>query len=510
MQGGDASRFKPIIEDIRERSKNGAGELFLDDLGLVTNQILAEVNSVRSIADLEKNVQEAETLDFESLQAVFETLKHATNQELPYPIPNDKKRTLKDFLAEIQATLKAMNEHQLKLGPTEILFRADLQLDSLLQYALMCLIDQEAVLAKVEQQILEKLKSIPNDTIADIWGQIKSEFDKGAFAEGLPNDPDILGESFFHQGPPIETRKKIAAFLIRYKSKLWLQAFQQGMQSFPMRSPGVARLSLLRRDGSINTLSSSDLLLFNSVLRTVVLWELATYKTPDYLLRRFGCGKAGRFLGSNEYARVKAALEKLLPSNRLRYVSFLLDELLNLVNLTSVYFIRDNPIERVLRAYKLSLELFASEVNKEISTYKTREKEIRLQKEICRVLLQKDIYSYGVLFGNSEIDLLTKSTYGEIFVIETKLFKSNPNANIIKKNLSQLLSYMAQHSQSKGILFIYNLSDRVIVTPETWIKGRIAIIAVNLGKKTPSQREKALVLIEPKAPNELIDIYSVN
>jgi len=59
-----------------------------------------------------------------------------------------------------------------------------------------------------------------------------------------------------------------------------------------------------------------------------------------------------------------------------------------------------------------------------------------LQKELCKFLLERNIFSVGTKFGRSETDLLAELPT-EGFIIETKIYKEGKRVNekIIKSTL---------------------------------------------------------------------------
>lgn len=78
--------------------------------------------------------------------------------------------------------------------------------------------------------------------------------------------------------------------------------------------------------------------------------------------------------------------------------------------------IQEGSVERAVRNYKLGLEVMAQDIRAEF----VKKSELRLQREMCRFLVERDIRAYGTKFGWSEVDLRADDPLGAV-VIETKL-----------------------------------------------------------------------------------------
>ena len=137
-------------------------------------------------------------------------------------------------------------------------------------------------------------------------------------------------------------------------------------------------------------------------------------------------------------------------------------------------------------------------------------KETDLQKELCKFLLERNIYAYGKMFGRGSIDLYIKSDGGDDLIIETKIYKKSISEKLLKTHITQLKSYMDQHSQPRGVLTIYNCTNDVIISPKSWLGGRIWILAINIGDSTPSKRKRSLEIKFTNDRNNLILIEDLD
>ncbi|MCC7171243.1 MAG: hypothetical protein IT459_12395 [Planctomycetes bacterium] len=80
-----------------------------------------------------------------------------------------------------------------------------------------------------------------------------------------------------------------------------------------------------------------------------------------------------------------------------------------------------DPVEKALRAYKLGLEAMDQHLRAEYVV----KRELRLQRELCRFLVEREIPAYGTKFGRSEVDLRAEQPRRSV-VIEVKLLKKAP------------------------------------------------------------------------------------
>ncbi len=141
-------------------------------------------------------------------------------------------------------------------------------------------------------------------------------------------------------------------------------------------------------------------------------------------------------------------------------------------------------VERALRAYKLGLEAMAEDVRSEFAG----KNELRLQREMCRFLVERDVRAFGTKFGRSEVDLRADDPLGAA-VIETKVLRSAPSERDINRWLTQLGSYLDQeHLAFRGVLVLYNFSPTPIFCPAQTLRFRFLLLTINLCSESPSRR----------------------
>jgi hypothetical protein len=181
-------------------------------------------------------------------------------------------------------------------------------------------------------------------------------------------------------------------------------------------------------------------------------------------------------------------------------------EIRKLSQIVDLLAARVGPVEKTLRQYKLGIEILAPEIIDELQD----KNEIRLQKDLAKFLIERGIHANGTHFGRSETDLVSTDS-GNQYILEVKklLGKGSLTTARIKAALVQLQSYMDQHPSSPfGILVIYNFTDTVLLAPQSWIRGRFWVLAINLQRKAPSGRARSLT-VEAGDSSETISVHLV-
>jgi hypothetical protein len=164
---------------------------------------------------------------------------------------------------------------------------------------------------------------------------------------------------------------------------------------------------------------------------------------------------------------------------------------------------QEGSVERMLRAYKLGLEVMAQDIRDDL----VKKDELRLQREMCRFLVERSVRAYGTKFGWSEVDVRADDVLGAV-VIETKLLKSAPSERDINRWLTQLGSYLDQeHLAVRGVLILYNFSPTAIICPTTTIRFRYLILAINLCPQSPSKRTASIEIAATTEGPEVIRVH---
>jgi hypothetical protein len=124
--------------------------------------------------------------------------------------------------------------------------------------------------------------------------------------------------------------------------------------------------------------------------------------------------------------------------------------------------------------------------------------ELQLQKELAGFLIEHGYFAVGTRFGQVESDLVIFEGR-EPLVIEVKKYthKKPPTAAAIMQALRQLQDYLDKHKGfQRGVLALFNLSERPIKAPRLWIRGQYRVLGINLGKATSSKLKSTLEIAE--------------
>ena len=471
------------LEGFLERTRQDAEDL--------AEAVGSFAGSVVDLEALDRDYQAAKRFDVSEVREVGNELQAADLEgaEFLWPGGTDPIQASKE-IAELQAQLASFDEAQVKHGELEAGLRVQMAMDSLISRTLLCTSD-EALLASIVRRVNRKLATVSEGEILDLWSRVLRQFQESRWHGHLPRDAAFIPERFFVPCDQSEMRERIAVFIGWLQERLRAKAAEQGHQAFPMGVPGVASVLTARA----------------SLVRPIQDRRLAACLAR--ICGLLGEGSVARFsqaagLASDGWLATSDKHRKQLHSrmgtpsdesarSKLRMLLRLLDRLvLYLENYVSL----EAPIDRALLQYRLGLEVTLPGSRKEVEG----NNEIELQKRLCRFLLERGVYAVGTKFGQSEIDLLLKSGPAT-YVIETKIYRAAPTPARLRKDLAQLQTYMGQQPLApRGVLLIYNLSERVIIADRVWLQGRYHVLAINLPKEPPSATSQTFLVTHGDGP----------
>jgi hypothetical protein len=259
----------------------------------------------------------------------------------------------------------------------------------------------------------------------------------------------------------------------------------------------LPRILSWRSSGASQPVSKQEELLARSLSRVAAILQHGHHKDVAQIADLLSLSEDSRIISGPES---EALGDKVFAD---RAYEVLLFELRTIVRILESLVRYNEPIERALNQYKLGLEVMAPENRTEI-----REKgELRLQKELCKFLLERNIFTVGTKFGRSETDLFAEQG-GEEYTIEAKVFQKT--GSLSQSNLRhavvQLQNYLDQRPTTpRGILVIYNLTNDLLTAARAWIQGRYWILPINLQPLSPSRRKRSFD-IKPGQGDNLIDV----
>ena len=496
----DTQRMLDIVEQKLQLGTNELIKLDLRDIGL---EIVEECVRAINIPRIDEKVSRFGEIDIEALEKACHLLQRDDIKNRSIVLPSREVKAAEE-LQKYDDHLKIMKEQSKELSRLEVGLRLGMALDAHLRNVLMCLEGDQEPIPELIALIETKLSAASKDEMALLWGRMKAEFQPPQFiGDGsLKVLPPILDETFFVVRDATDIPHRLAEFIVRIRPQLLGKLFAEGERSFPLLLPGPATLLAHKGNKPHEIPSTIEVAALRSVSSLLWIWEKVLGGDKSNFLRVVGLDKNTRTAKGEDYQKVDEVLstKKGTPDEVLKL--FIL-ELKQLGSFADRFISTSTPVEQALIRFKLGREVLGAEKNE----WKSKN-EIRLQREMCKFLLEQGVYSFGKTFGRNEIDLMAEQP-GEVFIVEAKRIKSVTPA-LVKTYLPQLQTYLDQEpSASRGILAIFNYGPTLIAGPRIWLSGRYWILAINLGERSASKTKTSLQVVEGKN-GELIDCLVVD
>lgn len=483
--------LEPLVADIPT-------ELLQEDLTGLILDVLAYAGRTIDMEDLNRTLLARSHIDVETLRqsvTIFEGLQ----LDGPYHFLPSRYLDTASLLEGYRTFVDRLAEEAPTLGARRLEVRLNLDSDPL-EYLLLCAASDGADLTPIIEIVRNKLNLVDEDSIVDVWSRIQSEFslDRVCFMHA---DSDIIPVNWLRTTTMDDLKHKIAHYVVDLKPRLTLRMYEAGRDGLPFTgTPSVARLLSLAVSAAVKPISQVKLDLARSLGRLHSYWvEILSQKRINFH-RALGLGDNISFADSQEHqGAVEQVSGKDTDTERL-----ILYEVKKIVRATHSLSVYESPVEKALTQYKLGLEVMAPESIDDLS----EKNELRLQKRLCRFLLERGIFAVGTKFGRSEIDLLAELP-NDGYVIETKVYKHRPGITerTLKSNLTQLQAYMDQSpTRRRGILVIYNFTSTVVSAPRHWVGGRFWFLPINLQREPPSGRSRSLTI---EAGDDLIRVLNI-
>lgn len=271
----------------------------------------------------------------------------------------------------------------------------------------------------------------------------------------------------------------------------------EGQTRFPLVMFGVTRALAVTEDGT--PLDRADSVFATALVRLAILWSTELGEEPQVLRGHLRLQeREGRLTQGPFFEEERERLKDVGTSD---WTVILGEEGEKVLDRIEDVATARKPTEELLLRHKLALEVMTPGNLTGVAA----KKEVVLQQELCRFLIEHGVFSVGTKFGRSETDLVAREAAGAL-VIETKKSRRAPSPNTVRTWLIQLQSYMDQEPiQVDGVLLIYNLSDTLIVAPRQRVRDRYRIVVANLLKPSPSKRRRSIEIIESES-DSLIEV----
>ena len=403
--------------------------------------------------------------------------------------PNETLNNLKEAVNELATTHTGKSD----LGLAWVL---EFQLAAIFNQALLLAANTHADLSKLSDLVAKKIGLLADSQVASVWSSLRREFDSDR--RGRMEDSESLLPPNFLQFETVEkARKKIVDYVIHLKPRLILAMMHQDRAMVPKEMVELPRILSWQSSEASQSATKQEELLGRSLGRLCAILTGGHFKSNSEIALLLGLPEESRIVSGPE---TEALREKFFAQTSHRIILF---ELRTIVRILDSLVRYTFPIERALNQYKLGLEVLTPEILVEMR----KKGELLLQKELCKFLVERNIFAVGTKFGRSETDLFAEHG-GEEYTIEAKVFraKGSLSQSAVKRAVVQLQNYLDQRpSTPRGILVIYNLTDDLLTAPKVWIQGRYWILPINLQALPPSRRKRGFV-IEPGQGDNLIDV----
>jgi hypothetical protein len=470
------------------------------ELESLTYSILGEVKDWINIPDLEQRLHTHRDIDTGSLGKLYDSLSEASKKgKLQKRIsPSGAVLDPDEQLRLLSEHLETIAEQQRRLGQTEVQLRLEMLLDGVIEKLLMTVPVGDVVLSDIRELVSKKISLVSDDDVMVLWGGVQKDFRSDEDFPGFPLDDEA--RRFLAIAGIEAVRARLSEYLVVYRPQLKRRAIEEQRSVWLHLSPGVARLLALKDGRGLQPITHDEVNFLRTLHSIALLWKKCLRQKPEQLSQFLGTLSDG-FVITGEGRKL---LEKEVRHDGQQQACSLLLQLRKVLSYSEILGKSVSGVEELLWAHKLGLEVCLPDSRDEV-----RGNEESIQRHLCRFLVERGIQAFGTKFGQSQIDLLLQRG-GEQYVVETKKYKRRVTGKQIKKDLVQLQMYMTQKfAAPRGVLLIYNLTDTVICPPSKWIKGRFYILAINLGIRTPSNKERS-IHIEIGNGKELIDCVEVD
>jgi len=481
------------IEVLTETLKSAESPWNEEDLEDVAREALEFLRDALDIPRLEKELAARSRIDRETLTEVTDWFA-AVEAEVPpafgMTFPDGTSFDWSGRMQRLRELLGGLVQAE-GLEEFEVVLRLSLVGDPCFASMLMALAPDHAVRARLELKLREKLSLLPDDQALGLWAGLRAEVDPSAEVH-IAIDPSVVSPDFFDLGDAGTARDKIATYLAKVRPLLVRKTFEGGSTHIPAGQTGIATILSWTAVPSTRAWATTDRVIIRALGRIALCWPGSKTDLAEVL----GVQPDGYFVGGRAPQEAKRSLGVL--GNKNPTPTRILVDLATLLRIAEQRAIQQvAPVERALRAYKLGLEVMAQDVRDDLAS----KDELRLQREMCRFLVERDVRAYGTKFGWSEVDVRADDSLGAV-VIEAKLLKKPPSERDINRWLTQLGSYMDQeHLALRGVLVLYNFSDAAILCPVETIRFRFLLLAINLCPASPSKRT-ASIEVQPTASGE--------
>lgn len=485
-----STRLGGILDDLERYCETIPNDLLNQDLKSIIAEVVSYIARNVNVNELESRLTMLSSVDVGSLKSLMEKAKTIAKNCNPINL-QDTNIDPAQLITQLEKFVSEIGLEAPLLKAEDIVLRIDMVGSHILDEILSCAVASDKSVDGIKEMVRKKLSKVDEDVINAIWDRIVGEFDEGRGLQPMVLDETIMNKEFLAREDISGTREKIAEYIAELKPKLIVSMFGKNIFQYPVEVPGSLRIIASPDAELVLSIADWEIMLGKSISRLACIWDQVLYQDSKYMAGVLGITKDGRLLNGPDY---KEARKHISPRNTKQSYQLAFLELRKILHTADSIVSGDSPVEKVLWQYKLGLEVMTPEIIEEIS----KKRELLLQKELCKFLIEHSIYAVGTQFGRSQTDLSVEGTT-DSYIVETKVYRKSDRLNerSLREDVSQLQSYMDQYPRKiKGILAIYNMTEYLLETPRRWLHQRFWILPINLQYQPPSGRDKTMAVEE--------------
>lgn len=482
--------FRREGHQLREELADSPGDEVSEDIQAFVTAVLRYTASTIPVSELDAKATRRERFETDRISNFIEVLRGCGAEAWSFEFP-DGRLVGAEVIGELRKELAGFHEIQERFGRFEGALRLRFVLDGKLHKLLLASTSLEVDLTAAVAVFKKHLHTLSDKSIETLWASVQQEVDQRSEVRVVPYD-EIFEAGFFGTATVDEMRSRIADYVVVLRPRAVARMIKENGGG-AAQSVGVASTLAYSVVEPLDDTEERILLCLASIMGAS-----EPYTERPRLLGALGL-EPSAWIGRS-YGQRYRPLGKTAPPS-LKRVLRLVERLLLYIE---TYVSAARPIEQALLQYKLGLEVMLPDSRPK--TKKERD-ELRLQRQVCKFLIERGFRAYGTKFGQQEVDILAQAPeLGQSYVIEAKVYTASVSPEKIRSNLTQLQSYVDTAFQgAKGVLLLFNLTDTLIKAERRWISSQYWILPINLGEASPSKR-KASIEISPGTDGRLVDV----
>jgi hypothetical protein len=496
----DLTRYEPPLDYLLRRIdlltqliEHGVDLGFVrEEATTVLHELSAFCRRRINFAELETRIREATTIDVAALGEAVAILEKAPRDDLA---PEGLTTRFGDLREQVQ--LLAKEQHTMSFQ--DVGLRLELLFELIFQNALLSIVDTWDP-APLVQLTRKKMELRSEQRQRDLWSRVLGEFrqfdperddDEEVVRAYTLEEHGVLPKGFLESSPP-DVADRLARYHAWLRGRVLRAMKQHGRNSSPMPLVGLAKILAAKH---VDVEPSTTEIVVARAVSNIAGWLAHRGERPlsvEQFGALLGLHADSKLLGGEEQQAFKS--RKWEGKASPEYAA--LHSFRTLARATAALHENETPLGIALFQYKAGVELFAPKIASAMS-----KDELILQKELCKFLLERGIFSVGTKFGQHETDLVA-NVRDDFIVIEAKVIKTAPNPTKLAQNLMQLLRYDDLNPAFRGsraVLIVYNFTDVPIMTTHELVAGRAWIVAVNAKAGPPSKTKRCLKLMPDAA-----------